>query len=48
MQGTKVENRYGRLEGRKIKRKAGAELCQAQEKLGLPMPDLPVVIFHLL
>jgi hypothetical protein len=31
---------------KKIK-KAGAELCQAQEKLGLAKPDLPVVVFHL-
>ena len=30
------------------RKQAGAELCQAHEKLGLPMPDLPVVIFHLL
>ena len=27
---------------------AGAELCQAQEKLGLAKTDLPVVVFHLL
>ena len=34
-------------EGKKEKQ-AGAELCQAQEKLGLTKPDLPVVIFYLL
>jgi hypothetical protein len=29
-------------------KQAGAELCQAQEKLGLAKADLPVVDFHLL
>ena len=32
----------------KLEKQAGAELCQAQEKLGLTKPDLPVVIFYLL
>jgi hypothetical protein len=27
-------------------KQAGAELCQAQEKLGLAKPALPVVVFH--
>ena len=30
------------------RKQAGAELCQAQEKLGLAKPALPVVVFHLL
>ena len=36
----------GRL--KKPTEQAGAELCQAQEKLGLAKPALPVVVFHLL
>ena len=32
----------------KVKKQAEAELCQAQEKLGLAKTDLPVVVFHLL
>ena len=34
---------------KKILKQAGAELCQAQEKLGLAKPALPEteVIFHL-
>jgi hypothetical protein len=31
-----------------ISKQAGAELCQAQEKLGLAKGTLPEVVFHLL
>ena len=30
------------------RRQAGAELCQAQERLGLAKIALPVVVFHLI
>jgi hypothetical protein len=31
-----------------LKKHAGAELCQTQEKQGIAKPALPVVVFHLL
>ena len=33
--------------GETRKKQAGAELCQAEEKLGLANQGLPVVLFHL-
>ena len=35
------------MDRKRERKQAGAELCQAQEKLGLAKPDLPVVVFHL-
>ena len=49
MANLKLEEYVSVLSNSDIKAKqAGAELCQAQEKMGLTKPDLPVVIFYLL